>query len=273
MDEKIVKSTVEKLELWQPIVKSSNGNYVAILSDDSIDRDDEIIGKTALIQAANSTGYTAALINHDNNVMGLVGEWTNKRVEKIGDHYALIAEPKFYMSNPKAIQIKESLDAGASIGVSIGAIPKAHEMVTINNKKFKSYTDLELLEASFVAIPANKHAMAMAVAKMYHEVEEKKMTEDNEISKKLEEQSVSYELKIKEMEDKSQVIVKELEDKKLELEKAVTENNSKVGELQKQLEEAKNKTLAKGIFETDTRTVEKSVADNIKEGKMPVFRH
>jgi len=101
---KMDKSThgFEELTLWQPVVKSNEGKYIAILSDTSIDRDDEIIGKDALQSIIDNDGYTAILVNHENKIQNQIGEWVNKRLETIGEHTALVAEPKFYLSNPQA---------------------------------------------------------------------------------------------------------------------------------------------------------------------------
>ncbi len=69
-------------------------------------------------------GRVSILVNHENKVENMVGEWTNRRVKKIGEHYAYIAEPKWFLSNPLARMIKGMLDEGAIIGISIGAIVK-----------------------------------------------------------------------------------------------------------------------------------------------------
>jgi hypothetical protein len=155
-----------KLLMYAPVLKNKQtGKYMCILSDDSIDRENEIIGKDFLLKVGNDFDYVPALANHDNNVFMQVGEWVNKRIEKINGHNALVAEPKFYKSNPNSAIIKGMLDEGAKIGISIGAIPKDYKDTKIDGKSYREYTDGELLEASFVAIPANSHARAMAVAK------------------------------------------------------------------------------------------------------------
>lgn len=155
----------KKILMYAPVVKSASGGYLCVLSDDSIDRENEIIGKSFLDAVALKMDYLPALANHENNVFMQVGEWTNKRIEKINGHNSLVAEPKFYKSNPNAQIIKGMLNEGAKIGLSIGAIPKAKKDTQIDGKTYTEYTEGELLEASFVAIPANKHALAMGVAK------------------------------------------------------------------------------------------------------------
>jgi hypothetical protein len=149
-----------RTELFAPVMKESNGKYIAVLSDDSVDRDEEKVSKGCIEKLGLDTGYIAGLIDHENKVLGQVAEWTNRKVIEIDGHSALIAEPKFFKSNPNAQIIKGMLDEGAKLGISIGAIVKSYDEVD----GMKVFTELELLEASFVAIPSNRHGRAMAVA-------------------------------------------------------------------------------------------------------------
>jgi flagellar biosynthesis GTPase FlhF len=164
MEKSTVNSTPEKIELFQALTKSTNGKYLAVLSDTSIDRDGEIVSAEALEGVIKSDGgQTAILLNHENNIENLIGHWTNKRLVDIDGHKSLVAEPEFFLSNPKAQMIKGMLDEGAQCGISIGAM----------------VTELELLEASFVAIPSNRHGMAMmAMAKKFG----KKLDEETQMA-------------------------------------------------------------------------------------------
>lgn len=279
--EEIQKATHEAIELWQPLVKGLNGNYIAVLSDDSIDRDGEIVGKSALHSIMKNDGYTAILLNHKNDVLGQIGEWTNKRLEETNGHTAFVCEPKFYMSNPNAQIIKGCLDEGAQYGISIGAIPKKYEMQKINGKEYLVYTDLELLEASFVAIPANKHGRAMAVAKMFKSKEENKMSEElqkdfdnlkiakSEVDKLYEDATKELSEVKKELESKVSLL-KEAKDK-LE---AATKELEAVEELKKEIENLKSVAVMKGTAgetiegENKKAEIEKALAD----GMLPVLR-
>ena len=180
MEKSTVNSTPEKIELFQALTKSSNGKYLAVLSDTSIDRDGEIVSAEALEGVIKSDGgQTAILLNHENNIENLIGHWTNKRLVDIDGHKSLVAEPQFFLSNPKAQMIKGMLDEGAQCGISIGAMVKSCEQRKINNKSINVYTELELLEASFVAIPSNRHGMAMmAMAKKFG----KKLDEETQMA-------------------------------------------------------------------------------------------
>ncbi len=57
----------------------------------------------------------------------------------------------------------------------------------------KEFTGLELLEASFVAIPSNRHGQAMAMAKMLKSSKVNKMTEE-EIKLPVEEEVIAEEV-------------------------------------------------------------------------------
>ncbi|KKL79847.1 hypothetical protein LCGC14_2010710, partial [marine sediment metagenome] len=150
--------------LFAGFYKSADGSYKAVLSDDSIDREDEIVGKGFLESALD--GKVIGLIDHKNSVMGQVCEWVDKQIVRRKGHNSLIATPKWFMSNPNAEIIKNMLEKdGATIGLSIGAIPTDSDDVEIDGKEYKRWLKGEILEASFVAIAANKHAQIQALAK------------------------------------------------------------------------------------------------------------
>lgn len=294
----------KKIELWQPIIKahrSGKVTYEAVLSDDSTDRDDEVVGKKALRKIEIDDKFIVGLVDHENKVFNQVCEWVNKRIERRNGHTAFIAEPKFFLSNPKAQQLKGMLDEGASIGISIGAIIKDFEMKEVDGKEKRVFTDLELLEASFVAVPANAHARIMAVAKMFKNEEginltEKKYTEKefNDISvkadnldKEVNDLKVSLDKSVKEKDAAIKELTelkessKDASGKVADAEKALAEkvkeldaNKEKNTEIEKELEKIKNDPLYKGNFEQDVEATQKE-AENIKEalekGNIPVI--
>ena len=294
MEEPISKATHEMIHLWQPVIKNKDGNYIAVLSDDSLDRDDEFVGKSALQDIMNYDGYTAILLNHKNDVLMQIGHWTNKRLEEAGGYTAFVAEPKFYMSNPNAQIIKGCMDEGAVYGVSIGAIPKSWDMVEKNGMKYKRYTKLELLEASFVAIPSNRHGRALAVAKMFGtdntetdktetktnkdiKQEETKMA-DNATQEPIEKTFTQKEFdtemtKLKELNDD---VSKQLELSKTELAKAkddLAKLNSDKELIVKEFEELKKMSVMKGDMtsvENGDNSDNKDLQKAISEGQLPI---
>jgi len=249
------KSTHEsKVELFQALMKDSDGKYMAVLSDTSTDRDGEIVGKEALNKIKSDSGFVSILLNHENKIQNLVGEWINRRLVEQDGHTALIAEPKFFMSNPNAKMIKGMLDDGAKCGISIGAIVKDSDMRKINGVDTKVFTDVELLEASFVAIPSNRHGVAMAVAKSFKDkLEGHKMSDEKTYSEKeykeLEEVNTTAEKKVTE-------VSKELEGANLEIEKLKAELTIKNDDAAKDDAKAKDDADAKDDAAADADKAE-----------------
>jgi len=287
MTEKIDKSTFNayKTELFAPIMKDSAGKFLAILSDTSVDRDGERVGKSALIKLKADDGYLAALIDHENKALGQVAKWINRELKEIDGHMALVAEPQFFESNPNAQIIKGMLEEGAEFGISIGAMVKDYKEEKYEGKSMRTYTELELLEASFVAIPSNKHGRCMAVAKSFNLKEDKsKMTEelqkkldDNinkvaELEKSKAELEKSLELKDSEI-SKLQKNIEESEKKAEEKEKEAEEAKKEADEAAKSLEAEKKKSLEKAEFvKKDKETSAEDMDKAFSEGKVPISR-
>ena len=278
-----------RIDLFMPIMKEVDGKYIAVLSDDSVDRDEEKLSKGCVERFGDDKNYLAALLNHDNDILNLVAEWTNKRVVEIDGHTAFVAEPKFYKSNPKAMIIKGMLDEGAQPGVSIGAIVKSYDDVN----DMRVYTELELVEASFVAIPSNRHGRAMAVAKSFKKnTEELKMDKeftqkdiDSALEKKAEEIKADFtkQLEIKDTEiTKLKKDLEEAEEAKGEAEDSAAESAEKVDEVTEKLEEAekqikaeKEKALEKQKFANEggeaAKLTDEEVDKSFESGKLPVM--
>lgn len=164
--------TQDLLKLWMPISKSHDGGFVGILSDTSLDRDDEFMTKELLKSWADNVTPLPMLANHENKLEKLIGGWTDKKLVVKGDSAALVARPFFLESNPLGLQAKnmvqEALDKGLQIGISIGAIPQG-EMVEkeIDGKRRKGYQKAEILEATIVPIQSNRNASFFALAKSF----------------------------------------------------------------------------------------------------------
>lgn len=285
----------QKITLWQPILKSSKGNgfvYEAVLSDDSLDRDDEMIGKEALMKTKDSNILIVGLMDHENKIMNQVCEWVNKRIEDRNGHTAFIAEPKFFMSNPNAKIIKGMLDEGANMGISIGAIVNKSEMRKIGDVEKKVFTDIEVVEASFVAVPANSHARITAVAKMFN-TEEKKL-EDKTYSEKEYTDKVSEIVDLNKKLEAIPVLEKELKESQDALDKAVKEHTTvfekqiadtdeKVKDLEKEVQKYKDAPVHKATHTQDPALIEadekkrledeKYAEKKTKEGFVPVGRY
>jgi hypothetical protein len=287
----------KKIELFQPLIKIDKGGkvtYEAVLSDDSTDRDDEIVGSKALKKIEQDNNFIVGLIDHENKVFNQVCEWTNKRCERRKGHTAFIAEPKFFLSNPKAQVLKGMLDEGASFGVSIGAIVKDYEMKEVDGSEKRVFTNLEVVEASFVAVPANSHARIMAVAKMFGNKEAKKMSDKTYSEKEFKEvadkvkglekdiseskENLDKAIKEKEALDKQVADLKEKSEKIDALEKEIKEHKEKAEKLpaiEKELEEIKAAPWFKGHMEPDSEEAQKQAEltkESLEKGLIPVLK-
>lgn len=172
------------LKLWMPITKEVDGSFVGILSDTSLDRDEEFMSKELLEDWATSKAVLPALANHENKMEKLIGGWTDLKVISKGEHSALIAKPFFFSkeANPLAQQIKtlveEATEKGLNVGISIGAIPKDKIEKNIEGKNYTVYTKAELLEATWVPIQSNRNASFGHVAKAFdYEVDKMEQSE------------------------------------------------------------------------------------------------
>lgn len=288
MEDNIQKGTHDeyKTELFMPIMKGCKGKYMAVLSDNSMDRDEESLSKGCIEKLGQDNGYVAALCNHNNDVFMQVAEWVNRGVKEIDGHLALIAEPKFFMSNPNAKIIKGMLDDGAKIGISIGAMVKTYDEDTQGNRIF---TELELLEASFVAIPSNRHGRAMAVAKSFSHDKNKKIKEastmekeftqkdlDSAIDKKVEEMKLNMSKQKTELEE----VTKKLETKDSELKELQKSMETKQKlfdeekvKLSEEVEKAKKVAIEKQQHANqggDKEPSEEDVEKSLEKGFLPV---
>lgn len=151
---------IEKRHLVIPIVKENDGSYRAILSDDSLDRDNEFISPDIMKAWGKDDRSLPLLINHENKMQSFVGAWTDRKILEKNGHVALSMKPNFFsaQANPVAQQVKrqieEALTLGLNPGVSIGFISRdGHD----TGSGFM-HTNAELLEASVVPIQSNRHA-------------------------------------------------------------------------------------------------------------------
>ena len=251
-----------RVEMFAPVMKTAGGDYIAVLSDDSLDRDDEMVGKKALTGMGNNFGYVAALLDHENKVMNHVAKWVNPRIVDVDGHNALIAEPKFFMSNPNAAAIKGMLDEGAELGISIGAIVKDFDTVKFMDKSVKSYTDLELVEASFVGIGSNKFARCLAIAKKANITLDKLRTINKREDKKMSDLTYTQ----KDLDDAKVELTKQLSVKDAEITKLKAELDT-VPALKKELEDAKKACDDKTKEKEDEEKKRKAAEDELVETK------
>lgn len=161
-----------KKSLWMPVTKDTNGEYHAVLTDTSLDRDDEAMDRDMILDWGRTKGLPS-LANHENKMEKWVGGWDNIKGITKGTRAAITAKPWFFSkdANPLAAQIQkqvdEAIEKGLNPGISIGAMVHEHEMRKIDGKEIKVYTQGELLEATWVPIQSNRNASYGHIAKQF----------------------------------------------------------------------------------------------------------
>ncbi len=154
-----MKEVIEKRVLWAPLIKSNSGKFLAVLSDSLPDLENEMMSKELLESWAQNKSLPG-LTDHINEFGGYLCDWKNFRVIESDGHSALVAEPHWLISNPKAKMARDMLevDGAENIGISIGAIPEKSIEKKIDDVKFTVWTKARLLEASLTPIPTNQRA-------------------------------------------------------------------------------------------------------------------
>lgn len=265
MSDEAIKKT-----FFAPVMKAASGKYECVLSDTALDRDDEFIGKKFL-DSAMEKDFLPGFANHENDALGMVCEWVNKRVvgTKIDGetHYALKAEPRFFMSNPKAQIIKGLLDDGAQIGISIIGIPSKSDSVQRNGKSFTQWTEGEILTADWVGIAANKHAMGRAAVTKAFDLAKQFDVQESEV--KTVEQTFNHEEFSKSLLSGVKELVAELQkssDARLEaIEKKFEDLSAKVEKSTEQVEKADENVAQVETSEQKEESVEKKYDEREKQ--------
>jgi hypothetical protein len=246
----------EKFHAWMPVTKSSDGGFIGILSDNSIDRDEEFMTKELLESWAANTNPLPMLANHENKMEKFIGGWSNKRLVENGKKTALTAEPFFFSkeANPLASQIQkqveEALDKGMGVGISIGAIPKSSIEKEIDGETHVGFTKAEIVEATVVPIQSNRNATFSHIAKDFdidltknktlENTEVNKMTE--ELNKESTEETPVEEAPVEEPKEEAPVEGEKPEGTS-EVDEAMKALNTRVIELEKQLKDLKEKAV------------------------------
>ncbi len=137
-------------------VKSVNedGTITVVASDETVDRHGEVI-KVDGWDLKNFKKNAVMLVSHNWSDLP-IGKWLRPRVE--GNK--LIMDAKFSETSSKATEVLNLVKEGILNTVSVGLIVKERD-----EKDPSIITKAELLEVSWVSLPANPNAMALALAK------------------------------------------------------------------------------------------------------------
>lgn len=161
---------LQRANLWMPITKSPDGKLSAIISDTSIDKDDEMMDVSLLRKwCSDPNKFLPMQKDHEWTIDNMIGHWKNPQLvaSMDGNNHALVMEPVFYRGIKSADEVILRINQGANIGLSIGALPTAHKTIEKDGQKYKVWTDATLLEVSVTPIPSNNHTY-MHMAKSFN---------------------------------------------------------------------------------------------------------
>jgi len=250
--------TDKMIRCWMPISKGLDGEFVGILSDDSIDRDGEFMTKELLQSWAMNKNVLPMLANHENKIEKLVGGWTDKRLISKGKNNALTAKPFFLESNPLGRQTKamveEALSKGLNVGISIGAIPHETVKKEMDGKEHLGYKSAEIVEATIVPIQSNRNASFTSLAKSFdievNKLEGSKMSEQitKEIPEEVQQEEAVAEV-VEEVKEEVKEVVEEVNPEvKVEAEPVVEEKAEEVPAVDPQVIVDENKSLKEDVL-------------------------
>ena len=140
---------MNKLYLKAQLVKAADGKIQFIASDDTVDRSGESIPVDSW-DLSNFTKSPRLLVDHDYRVESIVGVAEDIRIED----GKLMFSPKFHAITELAKQVSQMVTEGMLDTVSVGFMRKGDKKAGIQN---------ELMEISFVAVPANPNARMLSV--------------------------------------------------------------------------------------------------------------
>jgi len=142
------------------IQKDDNGNMTIVASDETLDR----MGEVVPLDSWDLTNYKknpVLLVDHEYKVANIVGRATNIKL----DQKALTFTPEFHGLTQLSKEVEAMVNGDFAPAVSVGFLP--HGPSGDGEKTMN-----ELLEISFVSVPANPNALALAM-KSFDEKQEK----------------------------------------------------------------------------------------------------
>ena len=134
-------------------LKQEGDKIVVIASDETLDRHGDVLP----ISQWDLTRFRQAprmLVDHNHQVEKIVGKWSNPKI----DDGKLLLEAVFHDFTPLAKAVKQMVQEGFLNTVSVGFIPHSAE-------KDGGRESFELIETSWVTVPANPNAQVMAAFK------------------------------------------------------------------------------------------------------------
>ena len=157
IETKSILAHIEKIE-------GATGEFSAIASTGAVDRDGEIIEPSAFKATIPEfmknpvlvAGHTYSGFSGEATVIGSV-----KEMKAGKDAVRFKAQ---WASTPLAADYRSLYEEGHMKAFSVGFIPREAETNEVDGKNVRTYTEVELLEISAVAVPSNRQALIDAAA-------------------------------------------------------------------------------------------------------------
>ncbi len=151
-------------------IQKENNKIVVVASDETLDRHGEVL-PISQWDLSKFMGSPRMLVDHNHEVSSIVGKWNDTHVQ--GTQLQMTAD--FHDFTPLAKAVAQMVQEGYLDTVSVGFIP--HGPTQDGGKE-----SFELIECSWVTVPANPNARVMAAMKALEgkeiSVEEKKLIEE-----------------------------------------------------------------------------------------------
>ena len=141
----------QKIQLRAYAEKTAQGGIRIVATDETMDRSGESIPFESW-DLSNFQKSPRLLVDHDYSVAAIVGKCSN--LEKNAATRAITFEPVFHDITQVAKDTRALVEQGFLDTVSVGFMRKTDEKGNVTN---------ELMEISFVAVPANPNARALSV--------------------------------------------------------------------------------------------------------------
>jgi HK97 family phage prohead protease len=146
-------------------IQKDSGKITVVASDETLDRHGEVLSIEQW-DLSKFAGSPRMLVDHNHQVEKIVGKWKNARVE----NGKLLMDADFHDFTPLAKAVKQMVEEGYLDTVSVGFIPHGP-------KKDGDKGSYELIETSWVTVPANPSARVQAAFKA---LEGKSLTAEEE---------------------------------------------------------------------------------------------
>lgn len=158
IDSQILADQIKEARFTEFSVENFEGKMAFVATDETVDREGEILSIEGW-DLENFKRNPVMLWAH-NPYEPPIGKWTNIRMRTVNGKKKLMMEPDFHKKSDLSRLISDLVENGyPPQTVSVGFRPK--------ERQGNRYVKQELLETSFVNVPANPEATTLALTKGY----------------------------------------------------------------------------------------------------------